>query len=178
MPPAGSSGHVTALDGIRRPGTLPRLLPGSPAAGPVGLAAHLARYGPSSSALGRQRRRELIAEAGGIDALRRKSLQQTQLLMDLADRQLAPHGITVANPRSAAERGGHVALAHPEGWRICQALKAAGVIPDFRAPDVIRLAPSPLYTRYTECAEAVDRLELIMVRRVYDAFPGTPALVP
>ena len=64
MPPAGSSGHVTALDGIRRPGTLPRLLPGSPAAGPVGLAAHLARYGPSSSALGRQRRRELIAEVG------------------------------------------------------------------------------------------------------------------
>lgn len=121
---------------------------------------------------------ELIQEAGGIDALRKKSLQQTQLLMDLADRQLASHGITVANPRADAERGGHVALAHPAGWRICQALKATGVIPDFRAPDVIRLAPSPLYTRYAECAEAIDRLEQIMVRRVYEAFPGTPAVVP
>src|SRR6185295_17865465 len=56
---------------------------------------------------------ELIAEAGGIDALRRKSLQQTQLLMDLADRQLAPHGFTIVNPREPAARGGHVALAHP-----------------------------------------------------------------
>ena len=64
MPAAGSSGHVTALDGIGGPGTLPRLLPGSPAAGPVGLSGHLARYGPSPSALGRQRRRELIAEVG------------------------------------------------------------------------------------------------------------------
>ena len=64
MPAAGSSGHVIALDDIGRPGTLPRLLPGSPAAVPVGLSGHLARYGPSPSALGRQRRRELIAEAG------------------------------------------------------------------------------------------------------------------
>ena len=64
MPAPGRSGHVTALDGIGRPGTLPRLLPGGPAAGPVGLAGHLARYGPSPSALSRQRRRDLIAEVG------------------------------------------------------------------------------------------------------------------
>src|SRR5579864_1867962 len=64
MPSASSSGHVTAPDGVRQPGTLPRLLPGNPAAGPVGLAGHLARYGPSPSALGRQRRQELIAEVG------------------------------------------------------------------------------------------------------------------
>lgn len=121
---------------------------------------------------------ELIAEAGGVEALRAKSLQQTQLLMDLADHQLAAHGFTVVNPRAPAERGGHVALAHPEGWRICQALKSAGVIPDFRAPDLIRLAPSPLYTRYADCAEAMARLELIMVRRVYEGFPAAAALVP
>ena len=64
MPAAGSSGHVTALGGTGRPGTLPRLLPGIPAAGPVGLSGHLARYGPSPSALSRQRRRELIAQVG------------------------------------------------------------------------------------------------------------------
>jgi len=121
---------------------------------------------------------ELIAEAGGIAALRAKSLRQTQLLMDLADRHLAPHGFTVANPRAPGERGGHVALAHPEGWRVCQALKAAGVVPDFRAPDLIRLAPSPLYTRYADCAEAMTRLEQIMVQRVYLTYPSAPALVP
>lgn len=62
--PAASAGHVTAPDGIGRPGTLPRLLPGSPAAGPADLAEHLARYGPPPSAFGRQRGRELIAETG------------------------------------------------------------------------------------------------------------------
>ena len=69
MPAAGRSGHVTALDAIRGPGTLPRLLPGRPAAGPVGLAGHLARYGPSPSALGGPRRRELIAEVAGPGSL-------------------------------------------------------------------------------------------------------------
>jgi kynureninase len=121
---------------------------------------------------------ELIAEAGGIGALRAKSLQQTQLLMELTDRQLVPHGFAVANPRGAAQRGGHVALAHADAWRICQALKVAGVIPDFRAPDLIRLAPSPLYTSYADCAGAIARLEQIMTRRVYKEFPVTPALVP
>ena len=61
MPSAVSSGHVTTLD-VASP--LPRLLPGNSAAGLVGLAGHLARYGPSPSELGRQRRQELIAEAG------------------------------------------------------------------------------------------------------------------
>lgn len=64
MPAAGRPGHVVAFGGIGLPGTLPRLLPGGPAAGPVGLAEHLAWYGPAPSALGRQRRRVLIAEAG------------------------------------------------------------------------------------------------------------------
>ena len=121
---------------------------------------------------------ELIAEAGGVGTLREKSLRQTQLIMDLADRRLASHGFRVANPRDPAQRGGHVALAHPDGWRICQALKSAGVVPDFRAPDLIRLAPSPLYTRYGDCVEAMARLEQIMIHRVHEQFPAAPALVP
>ena len=121
---------------------------------------------------------ELIAEAGGVGALRAKSLHQTQLLMDLVDRRLAAHGFTVANPRDPAARGGHVAPVHPDGWRICQTLKAAGVVPDFRAPDLIRLAPSPLYTRDDECVETVARLEQIMIGRVHEGFEAAPALVP
>lgn len=121
---------------------------------------------------------ELIAEAGGVAALRAKSLAQTGLLMDLADQELAPLGFTNATPREAHRRGGHVALAHPDAWRICQALRKAGVIPDFRAPDLIRLAPSPLYTSYAECAEAVARLKQIIVTRASEVFSSAPALVP
>lgn len=120
----------------------------------------------------------LIAEAGGIAALRAKSLAQTELLMALADAELAPHGFRIANPRAAAERGGHVALAHADAWRICQALKAAGVVPDFRRPDLIRLAPAPLHTRFADCAEAIARLKTIMTTRTYESFPTAPALVP
>ncbi|MDB6126172.1 MAG: kynU, partial [Verrucomicrobia bacterium] len=92
--------------------------------------------------------------------------------------QLASHGFSVASPASESDRGGHVALEHPDGWRICQALKAAGVIPDFRRPNVIRLAPSPLYTTFAECAEAIMRLQKIILTRAHENFPSDPSLVP
>ena len=120
---------------------------------------------------------EIFEEAGGVAALRAKSLALTAYLMELADRELAGLGFTVVNPRAAAERGGHVALAHPDAWRICQALKAAGVVTDFRPPDIIRLAPAPLYTRFADCAGAIARLKKIIQSGTQEKFPAQPALV-
>ena len=120
---------------------------------------------------------EIVAAAGGAGALRTKSLALTAFLMELVDRELAGLGFVLANPRAGHERGGHVALAHPEAWRICQALKSAGVVPDFRPPDVIRLAPAPLYTRFADCAAVVTRLGEIMRTRAYEKFPAETALV-
>ncbi len=97
--------------------------------------------------------------------------------MELADAELAPFGVRVVTPRADTERGGHVALAHPDAWRVCQALKAAGVVPDFRPPDVIRLAPVPLYNSFTDCAEAVIRLRRILAERTYETFPAHAATV-
>ena len=76
-----------------------------------------------------------------------------------------PGQFRFANPREAHRRGGHVALAHPEGARLCRALKAAGVITDFRPPDIVRLAPVPLYNTFEECHETVERLCRIMDER-------------
>src|SRR5439155_18997006 len=118
---------------------------------------------------------ELIAEAGGVTALRAKSLAQTDFLITQIERELAPFDFVVATPREAASRGGHVAMAHPEGWRVCQALRAAGVIPDFRQPDLIRLSPSPLYNSFADCAETVARLKQIMLARAYESYPAAPA---
>lgn len=120
---------------------------------------------------------ELIAEAGGIAALRAKSLALTDFLLEHLDAELAPLGVTVATPRGHLARGGHLALAHPDAWRVCQALKSAGVVSDFRPPDLIRLAPSPLYTSFADCAEAVARLKQILLTRVHETFPDTRALV-
>lgn len=132
---------------------------------------HLLSLAPLQGAL------ELFAEAGGTGPLRARSLALTDHLLERIDHDLADLGFTVITPRAAARRGGHVALAHPEAWRICAALKAAGVIADFRPPDVIRLAPAALYTTIAECTEAVARLRRIVVTRAYADFPARRPLV-
>lgn len=113
----------------------------------------------------------MVLEAG-IDRIRAKSLALTGLLMDLADAELTEYGFVVVNPREPGRRGGHVAVAHPEAARICRALRADGVIPDFRPLDVVRLAPSPLYTRFADCVEAIRRLAAIMQSRAYERIPA------
>ncbi|MEY2881508.1 MAG: kynureninase [Verrucomicrobiota bacterium] len=120
---------------------------------------------------------ELIAAAGGIAALRAKSLALTDFLLAHLDAELAPLGVTVVTPSAHLARGGHLALAHPDAWRLCQALRSAGVVADFRTPDLLRLAPSPLYTSFADCAAAIARLKHILLTRAHENFPATRALV-
>lgn len=106
----------------------------------------------------------ITAEAG-IEALREKSVAQTELLITLHDEWLAPLGFTLASPRDSARRGSHVSLRHPEAWPICRALiERANVVPDFRGPDCVRLGIAPLYTRYVDVWDALDRLRGLVER--------------
>lgn len=120
---------------------------------------------------------EMIAQAG-IHAMRRKSLAMTDFLMMLADARLQPYGVIVANPREAERRGGHVSLLHPEASRICRALRARNVVPDFRPPNIIRLAPSPLYTSYAECLRAIETLQNVFEERAYTLYSQERDIVP
>jgi kynureninase len=113
---------------------------------------------------------EVVREAG-IEAIRRKSLELTGYLRALVETELAGHGFEFATPVEDHRRGGHLALIHPEAPRICRALIESGVIPDHRPPDIVRMAPVALYTRFEDCREAVDRLRSIMERRSYESFP-------
>jgi len=108
----------------------------------------------------------LLAEAG-IDRLRAKGVALTGYLIGLADAWLAPYGITVASPRPDDRRGAHVALAHPDAWRIGQALIAEGVIGDYRTPDRLRLGPAPAFTRFTDVWDALDILRRILTNKTY-----------
>ena len=90
----------------------------------------------------------------------------TGYLIGLADAWLAPHGVTVASPRQDERRGAHVTLAHPEAWRISQALIGQGVIGDYRTGR-LRLGPAPAYTRFTDVWDALDILRRIMADRTY-----------
>jgi kynureninase len=114
----------------------------------------------------------LTAEAG-IGRLREKSIAQCELIVALHDAWLAPLGFELGSPREPERRGSHVALRHAEAWPICRALiERAGVIPDYRGPDSIRLGVAPLYTRYVDVWDALDRLRGLVERgeqRLVDA---------
>lgn len=108
----------------------------------------------------------LFHEAG-IDALRAKSLAQTAYLAELLEAgglTSSPYSFAIGTPRDPARRGGHLAVEHAEAPRIAKALKARGIVPDFRAPNVIRLAPAPLYTSYHELWQTVQALREIIDR--------------
>jgi kynureninase len=118
----------------------------------------------------------LTAEAG-IDRLAAKGQALTGLVIALADAHLAEHGVAVASPREAARRGSHVSLAHPQAWQLTQALIDRGVVPDFRTPDRLRLGPAPLYTRFVDVWDAMDRLRSVLAEGAHLGYPTERARV-
>ena len=117
---------------------------------------------------------DLLLEAG-MEALRAKSIAQTEYLIDLWQAVLAPLGFTLNSPRDAARRGSHVSLGHVEGMRIDLALiNDMQVLPDFRSPDNIRLGIAPIYTSFVDIHSAVMRLRQIVVDRLYEKYPAEP----
>ena len=97
--------------------------------------------------------------------------------MELVDRHLRQCGFSVGTPRESERRGGHVAVEHAEAVRIVAALKARRIVPDFRPPNVIRLAPVPLYTRYRDIGELVMALREIVERGEHLRFDAERAVV-
>jgi kynureninase len=108
-------------------------------------------------------------EAVGIDALWSKSQRMTAMLAELVEERLAPLGASLASPRDPGRRGAHVSVAHPLAWPWCRALIDQDlVVGDFRPPDVIRLGPAPLYTRFVDVFDAVERMEAVLAAGVTD----------
>jgi kynureninase len=114
---------------------------------------------------------DVLDDAGGVPASREKSLALTDYLIDLVDERLPD--CTVGTPRAAADRGGHVAVEHPEAERISLALRDAGVVVDYRPPNVVRVCPAPLYTRFADVWHVVDEIVRIVEEQQYEAYaPG------
>jgi kynureninase len=113
----------------------------------------------------------LVAEAG-VGRLAAKGRRMTALMVELADAWLAPHGARLASPREPERRGSHVTLAHPAAWQLTQALIDRGVVPDFRTPDRVRLGPAPLYTRFVDVWDAMDRFRGLLDDGGYRAYPA------
>lgn len=118
-----------------------------------------------------------IYDEAGMDRIREKSLKLTAYLMHLIDTRLKKYGCEVGTPRADERRGGHVALEHDEAYRICKALKDRNVIPDFREPNVVRLAPVALYTSYKNIYKLTEIIEDILKNETYKTYSEARTLV-
>ena len=100
----------------------------------------------------------MIKEAG-IDAIAHKAAVGTQMMIELYDAWLAPLGLELNTSRDAKERGGHISLVHPDAAQICVAMRTiSNVIPDYRTPNSIRLAISPLPTSFVEVWDGLEQM--------------------
>jgi kynureninase len=95
---------------------------------------------------------DVFREAGGIEPLREKSVRLTGYLEWLLQREL-PDAIQILTPQDPDRRGCQLSLrvkTKRPGKAVFERLETSGVTCDWREPDVIRVAPVPLYNRYEE----------------------------
>ena len=110
---------------------------------------------------------EMIEEAT-IKAINDKCAKGTEMMIALYDAWLAPLGFKLNTSRVASERGGHISLIHPDAKEIAVAMRTIiNVIPDYRVPNSIRLAISPLPTSYVEVWDGFARLRDLVASKKY-----------
>ncbi|NHJ38538.1 MAG: kynureninase [Asgard group archaeon] len=115
---------------------------------------------------------EITLEAG-IEAIREKSLKLTSYLIFLIDEILSdnPYNFSIGTPRELEKRGGHIAIERKDyAYEIYEALKAHGVVPDFRPKNIIRVAPTALYNSYMDVWNVVQLLKKIIDEKEYQKF--------
>ena len=97
-----------------------------------------------------------IFDEVGISALREKSMSLTAYLEFLLE-QHPSRSFSIITPRDPAQRGAQLSLRlHDKGRVVCDALKERGVICDWREPDILRVAPVPLYNSFSDAYNFVE----------------------
>jgi kynureninase len=100
-----------------------------------------------------------MIEAASISAINAKASKGTDMMIELFDQWLAPLGFELVTPRDSKLRGGHISIYHPAAAQIARGLRDdMKVIPDYRAPNSIRVAISPLATSFVEVFEGFERI--------------------
>ncbi len=107
-----------------------------------------------------------VWEGVALADLRARSIELTQGF--IAGVEATCPGVTLNSPRDSGRRGSQVGFRHPQAYAVMQALIAAGVIGDFRAPDVLRFGFAPLYNDLNDVDRAVDALARILREGSWD----------
>ncbi|GGD61287.1 kynureninase [Lacimicrobium alkaliphilum] len=101
--------------------------------------------------------------AADMQQIRAKSQALTRYFIELVEERCGQFDFTLVSPREDELRGSQVAFSHAQGYPIMQALIDAGVVGDFRAPDILRFGFAPLYNSYCDIWDAVERFHDIML---------------
>ena len=100
-----------------------------------------------------------MIENATIAQINAKASKGTDMMIELFDQWLVPLGFELVTPRDSKLRGGHISIYHPDAAQIARGLRDdMKVIPDYRAPNSIRLAISPLPTSYVEVFDGFERI--------------------
>ena len=118
----------------------------TPAFGPAAGAAGWEASTPSPLALAPLAASLAIFDEVGMPALRARSVSLTGYLARL----LAELPVEVITPADPAARGSQLSLRFDDAEAVLARLATRGVVADFRAPDLLRIAPVPLYNTYHE----------------------------
>lgn len=94
----------------------------------------------------------------GVDMGRVAAKSRALSQLFLSRVQALMPGVFAIDPPPVAERGGHVVLGHLQAYALVQALIEAGVVGDFRRPDLLRFGFAALYLSYAEVWDAADLL--------------------
>jgi kynureninase len=104
-----------------------------------------------------------------MDAIRKKSLALSELFRTLVAQECSDFGFSCVTPVEPSRRGSQLSFAHEYAYAIMQAIIERGVIGDFRQPNLLRFGFTPLYTRFTDCWEAVSSLREVMLSGAWKA---------
>ncbi len=124
---------------------------------------------------------EITLDAG-IRPIREKSELLGNYLIEKIQSELIPIGFKLESPEGYENRGSHVTISHQESWRICQCLLhpkrgEPKITIDFRPDKYIRIGMAPLYTRYIDLWQTVERLRAIVTSREFEQHDGKKPVV-
>lgn len=108
-----------------------------------------------------------VFDSVSMAQIRQKSSDLTELFLHLKRQHPALDDLVLCSPTDSELRGSQLSFSHPAAYAICQALIDHNVVPDFRAPDIVRFGFTPLYLSFADVAKAIAVLHNIMQQRLY-----------
>ena len=96
-----------------------------------------------------------------------KAIALSELFLELIKDADVLQELKLESSADASLRGAQLAFSHSNAYGICRALNEAGVVVDFRSPDIIRFGFSPLFLRFEDIWQAAQMLKKILAEETY-----------